>query len=144
MTLFILALFIYLNLHRYSQVKKVALKVVAWYRLNFIIQSQDTSLIARFYNFRKKRRVDSITISARALHKYYGVDGIEEFVERGSPGFREYLPEIYNVQILDHQKYSSRVHELSEKFLMKQVCHFQKQLDSSNDRVALLLYYLGL
>lgn len=115
--------------------KKVALKVVAWYRLNFIIQSQDTSLFARFYNFRKKRRVDSITISAKALHKYYGVDGIDEFVERGSAGFREYLPEIYNVQLLEHQKYSSRVHELNEKFLMKQVCHFQTLLDNSNERV---------
>ena len=119
--------------------KKVALKVVAWYRLNFIIQSQDTSLIARFYNFRKERRIDSITISAKNLSKYYGVDGIDEFVERGSPGFREYLPEIDNVQLLEHQKYTSRVHELDEKFLSKQVYNLQAKLDDSDIKVTLFL-----
>ena len=124
--------------------KKVALKVVAWYRLNFIIQSQDTSLIARFYNFRRKRRVDSITISAKTLNKYYRVDGIDEFVERGSPGFREYLPEIDNVQLLDHQKYTSRVHELNGKYLSNQICQFKTQLDNSNERVTLFIYFCNM
>ena len=117
--------------------KKVALKVVAWYRLNFIIQSQDTPLIARCYNFREKQRVDSITISAKDLNKYYGVDGIDEFVERGSPGFREYLPEVDNVQLLDHQKYTNRVHELDEK-------SFTTLLDDTNKRVTLFIYFCDL
>ena len=117
--------------------KKVALKVVAWYRLNFIIQSQDTSLIARCYNFREKQRVDSVTISAKDLNKYYGVDGIDEFVERGSPGFREYLPELDIVQLLDHQKYTNRVHELDEK-------SFATLLDNTNKRVTLFIYFCDL
>ena len=119
--------------------KKEALKVVAWYRLIFIMQSQNTSFVARLYNFRKKRRVDSITITAKELNKYYGVIGVAEFVERGSPGFREYLPEIDNVQLLDHQKNTSRVHELNEKFLSKQVYDLHAKLDDSNKKVTLFI-----
>ena len=124
-----------LLLYRYSKVKKVALKVVAWYRLNFIIQSQDTSLIARCYNLRQKHRTESITISAETLNKYYGVDGIDEFVERGSGGHRAYLPCVDNEQLLQHQKFSSRSNELNEKSLLRDVYLLKQQLTHSNDRV---------
>ena len=120
---------------RYSKVKKVALKVVAWYRLNFIIQSQDTSLFARIYNFRRNCAIDSITISAKTLNKYYGVDGIDEFMERGSGGYRTYLPGVDNEQLLQYQKFSSRSHELNEKNLLKNMWEMKGQITQNNERV---------
>ncbi|KAI6657258.1 hypothetical protein LOD99_5 [Oopsacas minuta] len=132
---------IYLNLliaqltDRYSKVKKVALKVVAWYRLNFIIQSQDTSLIARFYNFRHKQRTEYVSITTRKLKKYYGVDGIDEFVERGSLSSRDYLPEVDNEQLLQHQRYSSRIHELNENALMRDSTELRRQIAQNNEKL---------